>query len=128
MILLTLEQVYLLHEDQISKFGGLPGINDSGLVESAVNAVVNRIYYQGCTDPFELASVYLYRLVSNHGFLDGNKRVGMAATLVFLRLNGFRTDFPEFEVITLSVAAGVMDEIGVVREIRGIYQRAGILP
>ncbi|NTV74640.1 MAG: type II toxin-antitoxin system death-on-curing family toxin [Holophaga sp.] len=127
MILLTLEQVHLLHEDQILRFGGLPGINDPGLVESAVNAVVNRICYQNCTDPIELASVYLYRLVSNHGFLDGNKRVGMAAALVFLRLNGFRTDFPEFEEITLGVAAGLLDEGAVVGELRGIYRRAGIL-
>lgn len=60
MILLTLEQVHMLHEDQIQKFGGLPGVNDAGLIDSAVNAVVNRIYYQGCTELIELASVYLY--------------------------------------------------------------------
>jgi death on curing protein len=128
VILLTLEQVHLLHEDQIMRFGGLPGVNDPGLVESAVNAVVNRIYYQNCGDPIELASVYLYRLVANHGFVDGNKRVGMAAALVFLRLNGFRTDFPEFEEITLAVAAGHMDEVTVGEEIRELYRRAGILP
>jgi len=45
VILLTLEQVYMLHEDQIKKFGGMPGVNDAGLIDSAVNAVVNRINY-----------------------------------------------------------------------------------
>ncbi len=128
MILLTLEQVHLLHEDQIMRFGGLPGVNDPGLVESAVNAVVNRIHYQNCTDPLELASVYLYRLVANHGFVDGNKRVGMAAALVFLRLNGFNTNFPEFEEITLAIAAGHMDEVAVGVEIQGLYRRSGIVP
>ena len=104
MILLTLEQVVALHEHQIQRFGGIPGVNDLGLVESAINAVANRIYYERCQDPLVLAGVYLYRLVSNHGFIDGNKRVGMMATLVFLRLNGYATNHPEFEDITLRVA------------------------
>jgi prophage maintenance system killer protein len=47
-----------------------------------------------------VAGTYLFRLVSNHGFLDGNKRVGMAAALVFLRLNGFGTNF-QAEVHTI---------------------------
>ena len=51
MILLTLEQVVVLHEHQIERFGGMPGVNDLGLVESAVNAVANRIYYENCQDP-----------------------------------------------------------------------------
>jgi death-on-curing protein len=75
----------------------------------------------------ELASVYLYRLVSNHGFSDGNKRVGMASVLVFLRMNGLRTDFPEFEAITLAVAAGRMDEGQVAEAIRTIYRNAGLI-
>jgi death-on-curing protein len=62
-----------------------------GLVESAVHAAANRMYYEGCNDPLALAGIYLFRLVSNHGFNDGNKRVGMAAALVFLRLNGYST-------------------------------------
>lgn len=90
-----------------------------------MNAVSNRIHYQNCTDLIELASIYLYRLVSNHGFLDGNKRVGMAAALVFLRLNGLPTAFPEFEAITLAVAAGEMNEDQVQKEIRALYRKAG---
>jgi death on curing protein len=128
MILLTLDQVHLLHEDQIQKFGGLPGVNDAGLIDSAVNAVINRINYQNCLDPIEISSVYLFRLVSNHGFLDGNKRVGMASALVFLRLNGFRTNFPEFESITLAVAAGTMSEEQVAEALHAIYRNAKVIP
>jgi death-on-curing protein len=122
VILLTLEQVLVLHADQISRFGGLDGLNDLGLVESAVNAVVNRIYYEGCQDPMVVAGTYLFRLVSNHGFLDGNKRVGMAAALVFLRLNGFGTNFQEFESITLGVAASEVSEEETIRRIRNLYK------
>ena len=122
MILLTLEQVVALHEHQIERFGGMPGVNDLGLVESALNAVANRIYYEGCQDTLALAGIYLYRLVSNHGFLDGNKRVGMAAALVFLRLNGYATNHPEFEDIALKVAAGELSEDKVNQVIHGIYE------
>lgn len=122
MILLTLEQVRMIHEDQIERFGGLPGINDLGLVESAVNAVANRIYYERCQDPITLAGLYLFRIVSNHGFLDGNKRAGMASALVFLRLNGYLTNHPEFEEITLKVAAHAITEEATIALIRDLYR------
>ena len=122
MILLTLEQIVVLHEHQIAWFGGMPGVNDLGLVESAVNAVTNRIYYEDCQDPVTLAGIYLYRLVSNHGFIDGNKRVGMAAALIFLRSNGYPTNHPEFEDITLKVAAGEIQEETVIRLIQKLYE------
>ena len=123
MILLTLEQVVALHDHQIERFGGMPGVNDLGLVESAVNAVANHIYYEDCQDPVTLAGIYLYRLVSNHGFVDGNKRVGMAAALVFLRLNGYVTNYPEFEDITLRVAAHLVQEDEVIKLIHGLYKK-----
>ena len=121
MILLTMEQVVVLHEHQIERFGGMPGVNDLGLVESAVNAVANRIYYENCQDPVTLAGIYLYRLVSNHDFVDGNKRVGMAAALVFLRLNGYATNHSEFEDITLRVAAHKIQEDEVISLLHGLY-------
>ena len=122
MILLTLEQVVVLHDHQIERFGGTPRVNELGLVDSAVNAVANRIYYDRCQDLLTLAGIYLYRLVSNHGFIDGNKRVGMAAALVFLRLNGYATNHPEFEDITLKVAAGEFSEEQAIECIKQIYE------
>lgn len=121
-MLLTMEQMVVLHEHQIERFGGMPGVNDLGLVESAVNAVANRIYYENCQDPVTLAGIYLYRLVSNHGFVDGNKRVGMAAALVFLRLNGYATNHPEFEDITLRVAAHIIQEDELISLLHGLYK------
>jgi len=122
VILLTMEQVVVLHDHQIEQFGGMAGVNDLGLVESAVNALANSIYYENCQDPIALAGIYLYRLVSNHGFVDGNKRVGMAAALVFLRLNGYATNHPEFEDITLRVAAQNIQEDEVISLFHGLYK------
>ena len=99
----------------------MPGANNLGLVESAVNAVVNQIYYEGCEDPLDLAGTYLFRIVSNHGFLDGNKRAGMAAALVFLRLNGYETNHPEFEEITMDVAASRITEAETKERIKALY-------
>jgi death-on-curing protein len=121
MILLTLEQVVVIHEDQLERFGGMPGINDLGLLASAVNAVANRMYYEGCHDPLTLAGIYLFRIVSNHGFIDGNKRAGMAAALIFLRLNGYATNHPEFEEITMQVAAHEISEEKVITLVRKLF-------
>lgn len=88
----------VLHDHQLERFGGMPGVNDLGLVESAINSVADHI----C-------------------FLDGNRRVGMAAALVFLRLNGSATNCSEFEDITLKAAAGDLSEEQTIRSIKRLY-------
>ena len=100
----------------------MSGINDIGLIESAVNAVVNRMFYEECQDPLSLAGTYLFRIVSNHGFIDGNKRAGMATALIFLRLNGYSTSHPEFEAITMRVASSDITEEQVIAQIQKLYR------
>ncbi len=81
---LDMEDVLLLHRRQIEAFGGAPGIRDAGLIEAAL-ARPQSGYYK---DRIEEAAALWESLTMNYGFIDGNKRVGFAATYVFLRVNG----------------------------------------
>ena len=81
---LDLVDILALHERQIEAFGGAPGIRDAGLIEAAL-ARPQSGYYR---DRIEEAAALWESLTMNHGFIDGNKRVGFAATYVFLRING----------------------------------------
>ncbi|MGH7332327.1 MAG: type II toxin-antitoxin system death-on-curing family toxin [Candidatus Rokuibacteriota bacterium] len=87
---LTLEEVAVIHEDQLRRYGGASGLRDLGLLESAVLAPVFAAYYSGSTDLCWLAAIYMVRLIHNHPFVDGNKRTGAVAARVFLQLNGIR--------------------------------------
>lgn len=81
---LTLEEVLVIHEGLIARFGGPPGIRDTGLLESALYRPRTGYY----TDLVGMAAALFESLIMNHPFVDGNKRVAFFATDVFLRLNG----------------------------------------
>lgn len=88
-----------------------------GLLKSAIG--LSSATYGGeflHSDIFEMAAVYLFHLVKNHPFVDGNKRVGAVSALVFLLLNGFELDVPEddFADLVLGVAQGKIDKTQVV--------------
>lgn len=106
---LTLEEVILIHLDQIDRYGGCAGVRDVGLLESA--AAMPRSMSGGRflhADLFEMAAAYLFHIVRNHPFLDGNKRTGAAAAIVFLLLNRVDVEPDEegLERITAAVATG----------------------
>lgn len=90
--------VYRIHELQILAYGGLPGIRDDGLIESAI-ARPKHMFGYGSPDLIDLAAAYTAGLCQNHGFLDGNKRTGFVVAEVFLRMNGFRTQASQAEVV-----------------------------
>ena len=95
---LNLGEVLEIHRDQIVRYGGLPGLRDLDLLKSAV--AMSQATFDGTflhTDIFEMAAAYLFHIVGNHPFLDGNKRVGAVACLVFLELNGYEFTAPEKE-------------------------------
>jgi len=109
LVFLTTEMVQSIHEDQIQRYGGSFGIRDMGLLESAVampQAGFGGQYFH--TDLFEMAAAYLFHIVKNHPFVDGNKRVGSMAAYAFLELNGKTFDAPEREYgdLVLAVAEG----------------------
>ena len=85
---LTLAEIFEIHADQIGRYGGSVGVRDAGMLESALaqpSAGFGQEYFH--TDVFEMAAAYAYHLALNHPFVDGNKRAGLAAALIFLELN-----------------------------------------
>jgi death on curing protein len=98
-------------EELLARFGGLSGIRDEGLLESALNRPRQLFTYGSPTLP-ELAAAYAAGIVRNHPFLDGNKRAGFMAAYIFLGANGLELDAPEEEAVvqTLALAAGQIDE------------------
>ena len=81
---LDMEDVLELHRAQLARFGGAAGIRDAGLIEAALARPQSGYY----GDLIEEAASLWESLTMNHGFVDGNKRVGFAAVYVFLRVNG----------------------------------------
>ena len=91
MIKLSTNQILLLHKDLISEFGGLDGVKDLGMLESAINTPFQTFNYQDMYPTIQQKAARLcYGLVKNHPFIDGNKRIGVHAMLVFLALNRIR--------------------------------------
>jgi death-on-curing protein len=112
-IYLTLGEVIEIHRDQIERYGGDAGIRDLNLLQSAL--AVPAAGFGGRylhSDLFEMAAAYLFHITQNHPFIDGNKRTGAVASLVFLSLNDveLEADEEEFERIVLGVAQGKIDK------------------
>ena len=84
---LTRAEVDELHEDSLREFGGMVGVRDDSLVESAMGAALNEQCYGG-GDVFAVAAAYAFHLAQNQAFLDGNKRTATASALTFLAMNG----------------------------------------
>jgi death-on-curing protein len=109
---LTIDIVREIHQLALEEFGGMDGVREPALLESAVAAP--QATFGGdplFADLIEVGAAYLFFLCRNHPFLDGNKRTALGACLVFLRLNGLEPakDGPEWEVLTLAVASGELD-------------------
>lgn len=120
---LTVEIVLEIHSEAISRFGGLAGLRDLPLLESAVAAP--QASFAGVSpyqDVIEMAAAYLYYLCSNHPFVDGNKRVGLGSCLVFLKLNGYTPaeDGEDWELLTFAVAAGALSRDEVTAKLRAL--------
>jgi death-on-curing protein len=119
---LSLAEVLEIHRDQIERYGGKTGIRDLGLLQSALAmpaAGFGNRYLHG--DLFEMAAAYLFHIVRNHPFVDGNKRTGAVAALVFLSLNGMEIEASEdiFEQTVRAVAEGNTDKSAIAEFFRG---------
>jgi death-on-curing protein len=106
---LDLEDVLELHALQLARYGGADGVRDRGLLESAVaqpQATFDGVFVHDGL--FAMAAAYLFHIVKNHPFVDGNKRTGLLAALVFLDLNGISIAHSSTVLydLTLGVAEG----------------------
>src|SRR5205085_6788331 len=99
---LTLDQVLAIHSDQVRRYGGSGGIRDLGLLQSAL-AMPQASFGGQYLHPslHEMAAAYLFHLVQNHPFVDGKKRIGLAACIAFLGMNELWLESDDAELITL---------------------------
>lgn len=109
-----------IHLDQIREHGGLPGLRDEGLLESALARPRHKWTYKKRPDLASLAAAYGFGIVKNHPYRDGNKRVAFLTMVVFLGLNGFDLVAAETDVVTTMVtaAAGGCSEAALAKWIR----------
>ncbi len=117
----SIEQILRVHKRVLEKDGGLSGVREMSLFESAIAAP--QATFGGepiLTDPVEVAAAYLFYLCRNHPFLDGNKRVALATCLVFMRLNALepREDSEAWEALVLDVAASKLDRVETTERLR----------
>jgi len=108
-VFLSLAEVLEIHRDQIERYGGHTGIRELGLLQSTLAmpaAGVGGRYLHG--DMLEMAAAYLFHIVQNHPFIDGNKRTGTAAAIMFLSINDIEleADETQLEKLVFDVAKG----------------------
>lgn len=125
---LTVASVEAIHEVVLEAHGGRPGIRDRALLESAVAAPQATAFGEPVfVDPIETGAAYLFYLCRNHPFIDGNKRVSLAACLVFLEQNGAfpddglpARDIDAWETLVLDVAASRLDRDQTTERLRSL--------
>lgn len=110
------QTVLAVHDAQIAEHGGLPGLRDMGLLESALARPQNLLAHARPSvappDAFALAAEYAYGLARNHAFLDGNKRTAYVCARLFLRLHGQDITAPDIERVLVFERLG-KGELGV---------------
>lgn len=115
---LSKNQVTALHSALIREFGGIDGIRDEGLLESALVAPFQTFGGEPVYPSLQAKAAQLgFGLIRNHPFVDGNKRIGAHTMLVFLAVNGIELRYEQQELIdiVLSVAAGQIDRQGLLQ-------------
>ena len=102
MIKIENEKVLLLHQLLIEETGGEPNLRDIKLLDSSIQQVYQTFDGKEMYKTKEEKAARLgYALISNHAFVDGNKRIGMYAMLTFLELNGIKTNFTNEEIASM---------------------------
>jgi death-on-curing protein len=104
---LTRETVLAIHAQLLARFGGISGIRDDNMLESAL-AKPRQLHAYGQPNAYEMAAAYAFGIVKNHPFIDGNKRAGFVAAYTFLGINGidFTASEEEAVIFTRGLAAG----------------------
>jgi death-on-curing protein len=126
-VFLDVEDVLLIHEEQLGEYGGSTGVRDLGLLESAV--AMPRATAGGAfahEDVFAMAAAYAFHVAQNQPFLDGNKRTGLLAAVVFLDLNGAAIRDPGGRLYDamIAIAERRMDKLGLAALLRELSGRS----
>jgi death-on-curing protein len=116
-----------IHNDQLREHGGLPGLRDENLLESALARPRQKWHYSDRADMPTLAAAYAFGLVTNHPYRDGNRRIGFLALVTFLEVNGYGFSATDAEVVAeiLSLAEGIVSEEAFADWIRQNSSRRG---
>jgi death-on-curing protein len=116
---LTLKEVLYLHDESLARFGGLSGIGDLGLLESALGAARNTFCYGGGY-LYEIAAAYAFHIAESQAFVDGNKRTATAAAISFLTANGvqFPKDDGSLYRAMIEIANKQLDKVGLANVLR----------
>ena len=109
---LELQALLILHCESLDEHGGLDGIRDRGLLESALARPLNLFHYERVTDQCRLAAAYAFGIARNHPFNDGNKRAAFISAILFLKLNGYSFGASQIDATetVLKLAAGEITE------------------
>lgn len=109
-----------IHHDQLREHGGMPGVRDENVLESALARPQQRWHYADDADLPALAAAYAFGLVKNHPYRDGNKRIGFLAMVTFLGLNGHAFGADDEDVVRtfISLASGTISEDDLAQWIR----------
>lgn len=118
---LVIEDIMELHTLMIARFGGKEGVRDIRLVESALARPEQLSHYEGEADLLTLAVRLGVGLARNHGFIDGNKRVGAGAMIEFLAINGYALDMPNDTTFGVLFEAAVTGNITEGQLIEDLY-------
>ena len=127
-LFLDVDDVLEIHAAQLEVYAGGAGLRDRGLLESAVaqpqSSFDGELVHEGL---FAMAAAYLFHIVSNHPFVDGNKRTGMLAAVVFLDVNGVGLERPSEELyaLTMGVAEGRIAKRAVAEELETTAKARG---
>lgn len=108
---LGIDVALAIHDRQLAEHGGISGVRDTGMLESALARPANQWVY-GEDDPSRLAAAYAFGVARNHPFSDGNKRTAWVLSRLFLRINGHDLRFDPQDAIetVLALAAGQLSE------------------
>jgi death-on-curing protein len=108
--------VLFLHDQALREYGGVHGVKDEGLLQSALGRPLNKLGYAepGALDLFDLAAAYAYGLATNHAFNDANKRTAWGCCVLFLKVNGIQVVAGAAEIVDRMVrlVEGQLDETG----------------
>lgn len=121
---LTHAEVLCLHGESLARYGGLSGIREPGLIESALGSAQNAFVY-GQADLYEIAAAYAFHIAQAQAFVDGNKQTAVAAAIVFLRKNQvrFSKDDGSLYQAMIAIAEKRLDKTGLAAVLKQLVEK-----